>query len=158
MDSCGFHLIFWKAEAYPQKNHAESSGGNNRLCQPLLWPRWVWDGLQVVVVVTAGQGRGRGQGLTFLDRLERVVNLDKFYGMCDFLALQNVVVETEVWDRQLENLVIPHCVLLEYGTCWKYDMFNIAICVDVRFLRLLRQLHFSFREISFAWHFCLCVA
>lgn len=34
--------------------------------------------------------------LTFLDRLERVVNLDKFYGMCDFLALQNVVVETEV--------------------------------------------------------------
>lgn len=34
--------------------------------------------------------------LTFLNRLEGVVRLDKFYGVCDFLALQKVIVEAEV--------------------------------------------------------------
>lgn len=34
--------------------------------------------------------------LTFLNRLEGVVRLNKFYGVCDFLALQNVIIEAEV--------------------------------------------------------------
>lgn len=53
--------------------------------------------------------------LTFLNCLEGVIRLNKFYGVCDFLALQNVIVEAEVWDGQLENLVIPRCILLEDG-------------------------------------------
>lgn len=53
--------------------------------------------------------------LTFLNRLEGVVRLNKFYGVCDFLALQNVIVEAEVGDGQLEDLVIPLCILLEDG-------------------------------------------
>ena len=55
--------------------------------------------------------------LTFLHCLEGVVGLNKFYGVGDFLTLQNVIVEAEVGDGQLEDLIVPHSVLLENGTC-----------------------------------------
>lgn len=54
---------------------------------------------------------------TFLHRLERVVGLDEFDGVCDLLALQDVIAETEVRHGELEHLIIPHGVLLKYGTC-----------------------------------------
>lgn len=55
--------------------------------------------------------------LTFLDCLKGVVGFNIFYGVGDFLALQNVIVEAEVRDRQLKHLIIPCCVLLKNGTC-----------------------------------------
>lgn len=63
------------------------------------------------------EGGGRGT-LTFLHCLERVVRLDKFHRVGDFLALQNVIAQTQVWDGKLENLVISYSVFFEYGTCW----------------------------------------
>lgn len=54
---------------------------------------------------------------TFLHGLKRIVGLDKFHRVGDFLALQNVVTQTQVWDGKLENLVVSHGVFLEYGTC-----------------------------------------
>lgn len=63
------------------------------------------------------EGDGRGT-LTFLHCLERVVRLDKFHRVGDFLALQNVIAQTQVWDGKLENLVISYSVFFEYGTCW----------------------------------------
>ena len=62
--------------------------------------------------------RQTGCPLTLLDGLKRVVRLDEFYGVGYFLALQNVIAETEVGDGQLEDFVIPRWALLEYGTCW----------------------------------------
>ena len=66
--------------------------------------------------IITGKKRNRGN-LTFLHCLEGVVGLDEFHRVGDFLALQNVVVQTQVWDGKLENLVISHCVFLKYGTC-----------------------------------------
>lgn len=58
----------------------------------------------------------QGIALTFLDRLERVVRLNKFHRVGDFLALQNVVVQAQVRDGKLEYLIISHGVFLEDGT------------------------------------------
>lgn len=63
--------------------------------------------------------------LTFLHRLERVVWLNKFYGVGDFLTLQNVIVEAEVRDGQLKDLIVPHGILLENGTCG--DMWVVVL-------------------------------
>lgn len=54
--------------------------------------------------------------LTFLHSLEGIVGLNQFHRVGDFLALQNVIVQTQVWDGKLENLVISHGIFLEYGT------------------------------------------
>ncbi len=57
--------------------------------------------------------------------------------MGDFLALQNVIVEAEVRDRQLKHLIIPCCVLLKNGTC---GHVQIVIWVLVKRTKKLRQL------------------
>lgn len=59
--------------------------------------------------------------LTFLHGLERVVGLDEFDGVRYLFAVQNIVAQTEVRHRQLENLIVPHRVLLEYGS-WRKEI------------------------------------
>lgn len=63
---------------------------------------------------TQSQGVTTAPGLTFLHRLERVVGLDEFNRVCDLLALQDIITQTEVRHGELEHLIVPHCVLLKY--------------------------------------------
>lgn len=86
----------------------------------------------------------RQDALTFLHGLEWVVGLNELDGVCDLLALQDVVTQAEVGHGELEHLIVSHCILLEDGAwgekktrktqvdvfCQSLDWFQLVFAFD----------------------------